>query len=123
MTILSRPISLSSLTYGKILFLLFALVLFPSRSCLAQISGKTAVLPSKEEVLDAIGRKELAHDPHLHLQIKPWDARPGSFVAMVYITASVSDDLDEGDGVEIVRAVRLQPTLALLESVDRKSVV
>ena len=118
MTILSRPISLSSLTYGKILFLLFALVLFPSRSCLAQISGKTAVLPSKEEVLDAIGRKELAHDPHLHLQIKPWDARPGSFVAMVYITASVSDDLDEGDGVEIVRAVRLQPTLALLESVN-----
>ena len=115
---MTSPISPLLSARRETLFLLLVLVLFISRQCPTQITGKTAALPSKEEILDAIGNKELAHDPHLHFQIKPWNARPGSFVALVYITASVNDDLDEGDGVEVVRASRLQPTLVLLESVN-----
>ncbi|WP_158820627.1 hypothetical protein [Granulicella sp. S156] len=118
MTMINPPISSTFLTYRKALSVLLALFLFGYRPCPAQIPSKTAVLPSKEEILDAIGSKELAHDPHLHFQIKPWNNRPGSFLAMVYITASVSDDLGESDAVEVVRAARLQPTLALLEFVN-----
>jgi len=57
------------------------------------------------------------------IRICTFKSSPGTIVlALVYLTASVNDDLDEGDGVEVVRAARLQPTLALLESVNRRLV-
>ena len=80
--------------------------------CSAQHPLKSPSLPGKEEVLRAIGLPELAHDPHLQLQTKPWRARPGSFVALVFFT-SPSNAID--DGTEVVRTPRLQPTLILLE--------
>jgi hypothetical protein len=122
MTIFNPPISCPSLIHKKLFSVLLALFLFGYRPCPAQVPNKTAVPPTKEEILDAIGSKALAHDPHLQFQVKPWNNRPGSFLALVYITASANDILDTGDGTEIVRAARLQPTLALLEFVNGRFV-
>jgi hypothetical protein len=100
-----------------LLALLLATVVYASRPCKAQALGKPAATPTKEDVLTAIGQKSLTHDPALQVEIKPWNARPGSFVALVYLSVS-SDAMDADDGTEIVRSPRLQPTLALLQYVD-----
>lgn len=118
MVMIKPLVSFSFWPHSNVVSIFLTLILFASRPGPAQVSGKASALPGKDDVLEAIGHQQLARDPHLQFQIKPWSARPGSFVALVYLTAPVSDDMDEGDGTEVIRAVRLQPTLALLANID-----
>jgi hypothetical protein len=117
MAMLNRCIPPSFRTRSNLLAVFLTIVLCASLPCAAQSPVKPAATPTKEDVLKALGQQTLAHDPALQVEIKPWHARPGSFVALLYLTAS-NDEMDVGDGTEIVRAPRLQPTLALLQYVD-----
>jgi hypothetical protein len=92
--------------------------LFP---CSALPQRKAEAPPSKDDVLNAIGHKQLAQDPNLQFQIASWNARPDSFVALVNLSVA-NDSMYVGNGTEIVRSTRLQPTLVLLQYVDGRLV-
>jgi hypothetical protein len=63
-----------------------------------------AQTPDRDAVLKALGA-EPADD--LHLEVKPWNATTGAFVALLYVDAG-----------EVVRTERLKPTLAVLMAAD-----
>jgi hypothetical protein len=65
--------------------------------------------PSRPEVLRALGRGDLAGDGTVKLQVRPWKAMAGAFVALLYVDAG-----------EVVRATRVPPTLAVLTSLGGK---
>jgi hypothetical protein len=94
------------------LAVILPLLLLASQCGLAQSPSTQTFLPRKEDVLKAIGKRQLASDPSLNFQIKPWKSLPDSFVALLYITAA------NEDGEEAVRTARLHPTLVLLNTTE-----
>ncbi len=62
-----------------------------------------AETPEPTDILRAMGRTDLIGDRALTLEIKPWKAFEGAFVALMYIDAG-----------EVMRTQRLRPTLGVM---------
>ncbi len=77
---------------------------------LPQLALAADAPPSREAVLNALGKDDPAGD--LHLEIKSWKALDGAFAALLYIDAG-----------EVVGTKRLLPTLAVLRSAEGKPTI